>query len=95
MRYFLQLTENKLEFKTAADLKGLEENLTNIILELLNTDLNQLMSALYKIDISEQIFKNIISNAPPKKIAPLLAQEIIKRELQKMETREKYRDYFK
>lgn len=91
----LQIAENKLHFNTIDDLKALEEKLTHILQNLLDHDLNQLMSALYRIDISEQVFQKIVSKASPDQISTLLTKEIIIREAQKIETRKKYKDYFK
>ncbi|PIB36550.1 hypothetical protein BFP72_14645 [Reichenbachiella sp. 5M10] len=74
-------------------LDELERKLSSIIGYLLTHDLDRLMSAFYKIDLSEQVFKKIISEAPPEEINSLLAKEVIQREQQKLVTREKYRDF--
>lgn len=85
-----QLPEDELQLNEYT-LEELEIKLSAIIGYLLNHDLDRLMSACYKIDLSEQIFKDIITKAPPEEINRSLAREIIQRELQKVVTREKYR----
>lgn len=71
---------------------GMEELrfwLTNEIALLMDSDMQKLMNILYRIDVSENEVKVAFSvNHPAKEIADL----IIKRELQKVETRRKYRD---
>jgi uncharacterized membrane protein YheB (UPF0754 family) len=69
----------------------LEQALASIINTLLNQDLSRLMNAFYKIDLDEVIFKEIITRESPDNIGLALAKEVIKRELQKVATREKYR----
>ncbi|UXP32962.1 hypothetical protein N6H18_03205 [Reichenbachiella agarivorans] len=86
-----QLPENELVLREHTS-EELEQKLSKIIEYLLNHDLDRLMSTCYKIDLSEQIFKEIITTAAPEEINLSLAREIIKRESQKVITREKYRD---
>ena len=59
---------------------------------MLNNDMERLLSIFYRIDISEVTFKAILSQASPDEIPTLLAKEVIKREMQKVETRLKYRE---
>ncbi|MCV9387716.1 hypothetical protein [Reichenbachiella ulvae] len=87
-----QLPENELALETS-DFSELEHKLAIIIGRLLNSDMDRLMAAFYKIDLDEGKFKQIISTAPPADISILLAKEVIKRELLKVETREKYKDF--
>jgi hypothetical protein len=76
-----------------SDMSGLEQKLAKVIGHLLNTDMDQLMAAFYKIDLDERVFKEIITKADPKEINILLARQVIKRELLKVKTREKYKGY--
>lgn len=57
---------------------------------LLDRDFGQLLNSLYRIDIPEQQVKRIINEAEPEKIASLLAEAIINREILKVKTRLKY-----
>jgi len=61
--------------------------LTKEIHILMDRDFQHLLNILYRIDISEQKAKEAFSNLNP---ARRLAELIIARELQKMETRTKY-----
>lgn len=72
--------------------KDLEKALASIINNLLNQDMTRLMNAFYKIDLDENKFKEIITTAAPEQISQRLAREVIKREMQKVKTREKYRN---
>lgn len=69
----------------------LKTHLTALINELLDKDLNKLLLALYRIDIREEKIKNILAHAPADEMAPQIAELIIKRELQKVKTREQYK----
>ena len=70
--------------------KDLLDQLTHIVEYLLNQDFNKLLNALYRIDVSEQKLKAALANdqAEP---ARLIAEMILERELQKVETRIRYR----
>jgi len=70
----------------------LEQKLATLINHLLNTDLAGLMNAFYRVDLDEKVFKTIVADKPPHKIGHSLAKEVIKCELQKVKTREKYRN---
>ncbi|MDH5367029.1 MAG: hypothetical protein OEW67_08590 [Cyclobacteriaceae bacterium] len=71
-------------------LSDLKEQLTKIISFLLDKDLQRLLNAMYRIDISEQKFKEALAINPPSEVASAIAQLIIDRELQKVITRRKY-----
>jgi hypothetical protein len=75
--------------KTFGGLEELRIWLTTQITLLLDSDMQKLMNILYRIDVSENKVKVAFSdNHPAKEIADL----IIERELQKVETRRKYRN---
>ena len=58
---------------------------------LLENNMGLLMSALYRIDVSEDAVKQTFATAPPDQLAPRLADLIIKRQIQKIRIREKYK----
>ena len=58
---------------------------------LLNQDLQKLLHILYRIDISEESTNKVLSLTEPSQMAERLTELIIHRELQKIETRKKYR----
>ncbi len=71
-------------------LEALENKLTSIVKYLLDKDMNRLLHSLYRIDVNEGLVKNILTEEPPENLGRRIAQEIIKRELQKVETRARY-----
>lgn len=70
---------------------ALEKKLTSIVSYLLDKDMNRLLNSLYRIDLDESVFKKILTEEPPENLSRRIAVEIIKRELQKVKTREKYK----
>ncbi|WP_422361685.1 hypothetical protein [Reichenbachiella sp.] len=86
-----QLPEEELASFQSSE-QALEEALTSIINNLLNQDMTRLLNAFYKIDLDEVKFKKILSTTAPDQIAATLAREVVKREMQKVKTREKYRN---
>lgn len=85
-----QLDEEELAGCNAS-IEALEQSLAVIINNLINQDLSRLLNAFYKIDMDETVFKRILSSEAPDQISLTLAKEVIKRELQKVATREKYK----
>lgn len=71
-------------------LNELKEQLTKIINLLLDKDLQRLLNTMYRMDVSEQKFKEALTLNPPSEVAPAIAQLIIERELRKVITRRKY-----
>jgi len=66
-------------------------NLTRIINYLLEKDFQRLLNGLYRIDVSEQKVNEVLNLSAPGFVAKEVAQLILERELQKVETRLKYR----
>ena len=81
----LSLLENTYEL--------LENRLTSIVSHFLDKDMNRLLNSLYRIDFDELKFKKILLEETPENLSRRIAQEIIKRELQKVKTREKYKNF--
>ena len=69
----------------------LENALAQFIKQKLDQDMNGLLNACYRIDIAEARLNKILSLAPSNLIHYKLASEIIQRQLQKIESRDKYR----
>ncbi len=86
------IAENELAFHEGNILE-IEAELAKIITALLNQDMERLLHAFYRIDLDERMFKRIISEEPSDKIGLMLSKEVIKRELQKVKTREKYKGF--
>ena len=75
------------EVSTAEDFQLI---LAKLIRHLLNNDFERLINGLYRIDVSEEKVKQALSASGD--IAEEIATLIIRREMQKVETRKKYRD---
>lgn len=90
IKHFQLPDEELAPFQSSND--ELEKALAAIINNLLNQDMTRLMNAFYKIDLDETLFKKIITSEAPDQIGLTLAKEVIKREMQKVKTREKYRN---
>jgi hypothetical protein len=75
------------------ELKEVKKRLTEIIHYLLHHDMQKLLSVFYRMDLDENRVNAIIHLAPPENIAEELAELTLQRELQKVETRRKYRNF--
>lgn len=73
-----------------SDLTFFKRWLGDKILKLLETDFNQLINALYRIDVSEDKSKHAFKAIDNETIASNLAELIIERQLEKLEWRRKY-----
>ncbi|MCD8529199.1 MAG: hypothetical protein LRY27_04420 [Chitinophagales bacterium] len=71
-----------------------EEELLRLIAkyvqELIDTDFEELLRILYKIDVSEKKVKQYVLEGGPEHAATNIALLILEREKQKIETRKKY-----
>ena len=85
----LGLVESELIALDSVD--AFKNKLTNIIRYLLDKDFEALLRAMYRIDINEEKLKAVLATASPEEVAPNLASLIIAREMQKVETRRKYK----
>lgn len=68
-----------------------KEKLIQIIRYFLDKEFERLLQAMYRIDINENKLKIALASDPPENVASTIADLIIERELQKVETRRKYR----
>ena len=73
------------------DITALQARLTEVVQHLLDRDFQRLVNAMYRIDLSESTFKEILASASPDKIAHTLAVQILERALQKAALRQRYR----
>ena len=86
----LQLEDNTIP-ATIGTLEDLELKLTYIISHLLDRDMSRLMNVLYRIDVSERRIKEVLAFENPERISPAIAQLIIERLLQKVQSKNSYR----
>jgi hypothetical protein len=77
-------TANILQPQSIADTK---KQLVLLINQLINSDFYALVQLLYRIDVSEKKLKEVLNNNLNNDSAPLIADLIIKRQLQKIESR--------
>ena len=73
------------------DLNYLHDKLQTVIDHLLQTNFEKLCNAMYRLDVSEKKFHEVLSGPDPAEIGSKLADLVIERELQKVKTRELYR----
>lgn len=68
----------------------LKNHVTQIVSYLLDKDMSRLLIVLYRIDVGEELVKNILATSHPDLLASNLAEAIISRERKKAEYRLKY-----
>lgn len=86
----VQGLERYIELEYTANMEDLEQYLTAEIVYMLQYEMEKLLSLLYRMDVKEQYVKAAFAQNDPKQIAPLLAKQIINRELQKIESRKRF-----
>ena len=60
---------------------------------LIDTDFQGLLQILYRLDVNEKELKVNIDKSQPEKVTRLIAEMILKREKQKIKTKEQYRKF--
>ena len=73
------------------DFSRIKSRLGSLINKLLDSDLQGLLSLLYRIDVSEQKVKAILATANTGEMAEQIAVSIIERQIQKVITKRKYK----
>ena len=68
----------------------IREELIHLINELINKDFHALIQLLYRIDINEKKIRLYLNENSDKDSASVLADLIIERQIQKIETRKKF-----
>ena len=71
--------------------KDLHHQLSEAINRLINDDFPQLINILYRLDISEIKVKSILKLSPEKNAGELIADLIIERQRQKLDTLRQFR----
>ena len=79
--------ELSLELSEKLRMNELEEQLSNYINHLINTDFEKLVYYLYRIDVNETKMKQLLQQQDGEDAAQLIAQLIINRQLQKIKSR--------
>ncbi|MCC6866644.1 MAG: hypothetical protein IT280_10845 [Ignavibacteria bacterium] len=87
------ITSNfELEERNVISIEDVHRALTFKIRELLDKNVEMLLSILYRIDVGQKITDEIFKNSSKEDIAIKLSDAIIERQLQKVLSRKKYRE---
>lgn len=78
------------EVKEALTEENLVQALTPVISRMLDREFERLLNICYRIDLGESRLKKILHESDPKHMAADLAQALVKRQIQKIEIRQKY-----
>lgn len=73
------------------DTEEIRNKLKAVIDHLLEKDFERLLNAMYRLDIDESKFNQVLSGVYGSDVSGKLAEIIIERELRKVETRKRYR----
>src|SRR5579863_4186645 len=68
----------------------LRQKLITLINEIIHEDFNSLIQLLYRIDVDEKKLKRLLKDQPDTDAAVLIAELIIQRQLQKIESRRQF-----
>ena len=74
------------------NLDDLKQALFYRIRELLDKNVERLLSILYRVDLSQNRLDEIFQNSSKEEIAEKIAEAVIERQLQKIKTREYYKN---
>jgi uncharacterized protein YwgA len=83
--------EMSLQLPVQITMEELEQELTNHINHLINTDFEKLIYYLYRIDVNETKMKKLLQQEEGVNAAQLIARLIIDRQLQKIKSRAEHR----
>lgn len=83
-------TQLQLELPKTISENQLEQKLSEFIEHLINTDFERLVQILYKTDVNESELKKMLQTESGENAAAIIAKLIIKRELEKIESRKKF-----
>jgi hypothetical protein len=79
----------EISLPETASLDELKQKLSIHINDLINHDFQKLVSLLYRIDVNENKMRNLLEQKEGENAAGLIADLIIERQLQKIESRKK------
>jgi hypothetical protein len=68
-----------------------KKKLMDLLNELINNDFEALIQLLYRIDVNEKKIRDLLNENASKDAASVIANLIIERQLQKIESRKNYR----
>lgn len=77
--------------KDAEDLYGSRLKLESAVNELINSDFNQLLQLLYRLDVSEKKIRTLLESNQGTDSAPLITDLIIERQVEKIKSRRQFK----
>lgn len=80
---------NSIQEKPSGEIR---EQLISLLNKLINSDFQALIQLLYRIDVDEKKLKQALKNNSQHDSAPVIADLIIERQLQKINIRHQYRE---
>jgi hypothetical protein len=90
----IPILRNSLEIDVPENISFdlLKEHLSSHINFLIQSDFQKLVSILYRVDVSESKLKHLLKDNPGYDAANIITELIIERELQKIRSRQEYRN---
>ena len=82
--------ELAIELPAQISFEEFKETLAIYINRLIQTDFQQLITILYRIDVSEPKLKLLLQQHPTEDAGRIIAELIIERQLQKIKTRQQF-----
>src|SRR5690242_2417904 len=79
---------NSLQVNSSEKVK---KKLMDLLNELINNDFEALIQLLYRIDVNEKKIRDLLNENDSKDAASVIADLVIERQLQKIESRKNYR----
>ena len=88
----IQIINKQVDTNLSEDIlkNELQQKLTAFINELILNDFQRLISILYKVDVDEKKLKRILKENTGTNAGKIIADLIIEREIQKIETRKQF-----
>ena len=88
-------TELAIELPEKISIEELKEKLTQHINYLIDTNFQQLVAILYRVDVSESKLKTLLNESVGEDSGSVIADLIIERQLQKIKFRQKFSNWNK
>ena len=80
-----------IELPASIDINELKEKLKEYCNHLIKTNFEKMVGILYRIDVSEVKLKQVLNQNPGEDAGEIIAQLIIERQLQKIQTRKNFK----
>lgn len=80
-----------IEFPLTNSKEDVLSKLTYFINDLINHDFSQLVALLYRVDVPEKKLRQVLDATAGENAAAIIANMIMERQLEKIQSREKYK----